>query len=526
MTIELPRPLSEDRAGPLPVLPSRRSWPLFDGAASQRIERAALAAAVPHALMARAGLGVARLALALAPQARRIWLLVGPGNNGGDGLVAARHLHLQGLAVRVSLVGNTAHRPADALDALQQARQAGVSLHDGPLPPWPADQPADFIIDALLGLGSQRAPEGAIAEALRSIQASAAPVLAVDLPTGLCGDSGRCLGDMAVVASHTLSLLTLKPGLFTAQGRDHAGRVWFDGLGVAGATEAPTAWLAGPQSLTDGLPLRRHAQHKGSFGDVLVLGGAAGMGGAALLAARAALTAGAGRVYLTRLDDRLDDSLSPDPLRPELMPRSVQQALVPALLMRSTVVCGCGGGSAVNELLPAVLANAARLVLDADALNAVAADTRLQAALLARAAQGLPTVLTPHPLEAARLLGLDTRTVQAQRRRSAQTLADRLQATVVLKGSGTLLAGPGRAPWINPTGNARLGSGGTGDVLAGWLGGLWSQLDATQGFEAAAASAWLHGQAAEQGGSGDPRLPLRAADLIEAMAASLPAIGG
>ncbi len=519
--MKLPHPCADTGAGPRPVLPSQRGWPLFDAAASRRIEQAALAEALPHSLMARAGLGVARLALALAPQARRIWVLAGQGNNGGDGLVAARHLHLQGLAVRVSLVGDASRLPADALDALARARQAGVAIHSGPDNPWPAGQRADGIIDALLGMGARRGPEGAIAEAVRQIQASAAPVLAVDLPTGLCGDTGRRLGEWAVVAAHTLSLLTLKPGLFTGQGRDHAGRVWFDDLGLAEPLEFPQASLAGPEPLRSLLPLRAHAQHKGSFGDVLVLGGAAGMGGAALLAARAALAAGAGRIYLARLDDRLD----PDPVRPELMPRSVQAALDPALLARATIVCGCGGGSAVRDILPAVLAHAARLVLDADALNALAADAGLRAALRDRAARGLPSVLTPHPLEAARLLGVDAGTVQSRRQHSAQTLADGLQATVVLKGSGTLIAAPGRTPLINPTGNARLGSGGTGDVLAGWLGGQWSQASDGQAFEAAAASVWLHGHAAELTGSGDQRLPLRAADLIEAMAASLPSAG-
>jgi len=172
--------------------------------------------------------------------------------------------------------------------------------------------------------------------------------------------------------------------------------------------------------------------------------------------------------------------------------------------------------------LPAVILHSARLVLDADALNAVATDADLRAALLVRGKAGTPTVLTPHPLEAARLLGITAAAVQGQRQHSAQDLADQLSATVVLKGSGTVIATPGRTPGINPTGNARLGSAGSGDVLAGWLGGLWSQAGSQQGFEAATASVWLHGHAAEQGDPKTLRLPLRAADLIEAMAASMP----
>ena len=510
-----PYPDRDAATGPLPVLPSHRPWPLFDAASSRRIEQSALAAAAPQALMARAGLAVARLALAVAPAARRIWVAAGPGNNGGDGLVAARHLHAAGVEARVSLLGDAARLPADAAQALAAAQQAGVPISaDLASPTHAASWPADLAIDALLGLGASRAPTGAIAAAVGQLNQLACPLLAVDLPTGLCADTGRRLGQTAVQATHTLALLTLKPGLFTAQGRDHAGRIWLDQLGVHQPAVQPSAKLIGPDTLLRLLPGRNHSQHKGIFGDVLVLAGAPGMGGAALLAARAALTAGAGRVYLCRLDG----VSAPDSQRPELMPRSLAAALDVALLGRATVVCGCGGGSAVAAVLPSVLVHAARLVLDADALNHIAADITLQHLLRARAAGQLPTVLTPHPLEAARLLGLDTTAVQADRLGHAQALAEQLQAVVVLKGSGSVVAAPGQPPAINPTGNARLGSAGTGDVLAGWLGGLWSQAGPTPAVDAACASVWLHGRAAE---AGDNRLPLRAGDLADAMVAAL-----
>ncbi len=510
---------------PLPalraVLPSQADWPLFDAAASRQIEHAALATSAPQTLMAQAGLAVAKLALAMAPASRQVWIAAGPGNNGGDGLVAGRLLHQQGWSVRISLVGDPAQRPPNAAWALQTAQDAGVwietdlaglAAHTG------------LAIDALLGLGHSRAPQGAIAQAVRLLNAGQAPVLAVDLPTGLCGDTGRRLGDEVVAAAHTLALLTLKPGLFTGHGRDQAGRVWLASLGVEGVNAVPSALLQGPGLLDQWLPARRHAQNKGSFGDVLVIAGAPGMGGAASLAARAALAAGAGRVYLARLDG----NELPDAMRPELMPRSLAQALQPALLAGATVVCGCGGGTAVAAILPAVLAHAGRLVLDADALNAVAAAPGLLQALRQRAAAGLPSVLTPHPLEAARLLGCSSAQVQADRLAAARALAELCQATLLLKGSGTVVTAPGGSPSINPTGNARLGSAGSGDVLAGWLGGLWSQTFAAgagdaQGIHAARAAAWLHGQAAE---AGDARLPLRAGDLIEAMVSALPAAGG
>jgi ADP-dependent NAD(P)H-hydrate dehydratase / NAD(P)H-hydrate epimerase len=190
----------------------------------------------------------------------------------------------------------------------------------------------------------------------------------------------------------------------------------------------------------------------------------------------------------------------------------------PPTLAHATVVCGCGGGDAVRQTLPRLLSSALRLVLDADALNAVATDASLQTLLQARAGRGLASVLTPHPLEAARLLGMHTAEVQADRLASAQQLALRYQCSVVLKGSGTVVASAGQVPSINPTGNAALASAGTGDVLAGWLGGLWSQQAGTDtgadaAHQAAIAAVWMHGAAAECVANG----PMRAADLIERM---------
>ncbi len=497
--------------GPLAVLPSGRRWPLHGVAASRAIEHTALAGAPPHALMEFAGLSVARLAMAVAPMAGSVWVAAGPGNNGGDGLVAARWLRQWGRHVQVSQLTAPAALPADAGWALLQAQQAGVAIHQG-LPGQPEQRAGDLAIDALLGLGARRPPQGALAEAIALLNAGAASVLAVDMPSGLHADTGALLGQQAVQATHTLSLLTLKLGLFTAQARDHAGRVWFDALGqTVTASHLPQAWLAGPPQRRQ----RRHDQHKGSFGDLLVVGGAVGMAGAALLAARAALAAGAGRVYLVRLDGAAAEA---DGLSPELMSRRLDQVLLPELLAQATVVCGCGGGQAVRQPLPALLHHAARLVLDADALNALAADPALRQALRARSRAGLATVLTPHPLEAARLLACGVAQVQADRLRAAQTLADDLGSTVLLKGSGTVVCHSGRPPCINPTGNARLGSAGSGDVLAGWIGGSWSATDQADGLEAAVGSAWLHGRAAEVDAAAQRAgLPLCASALIPAM---------
>ncbi len=491
---------------PLLVVAGATPWPLHDAPATRRAEQAAAAGLPAPPLMASAGLAVARLGLALAPHAPAVQVWAGPGNNGGDGLVAARHLHAAGLRVSVCLLADTARLPADAQAALRQAQAAGLSITDALLPPAAPD---DLLIDALLGLGAARAPAGALAAAMGAINRHRGSTLGVDIPSGLHPDSGACLGDAAVRCTDTLSLLTLKPGCFTGAGRDHAGRVWLDALGIDAGPA--TAWLTGGGAL----PARRQASHKGRFGDVAVIGGAPGMVGAAWLAARAALAAGAGRVFCSLLDA---ETAPFDPTRPELMGRAAWWQSAPAVLAATTVVCGCGGGDAVRAALPALLAHVRWLVLDADALNTIAADPALQRQLQARSARGWATVLTPHPLEAARLLQVDARTVQGDRLRAAAGLVERYGATVLLKGSGSVVATPGQLPRINATGNAALATAGTGDVLAGWLAGLWAQAREADAADLAAMAAGQHGQAAERWRGQGRHGPLRAADLVEALA--------
>lgn len=496
------------------IIPSRDEWPLFDAAHTQRIERRERAGLPPHTLMARAGEAVAKLALAVAPHAQRVWVAAGPGNNGGDGLEAAALLCRAGREVEVTLLGDESALPDDAREALARAQAAGVRIVAQPSESGFASKLGahDIAIDALLGIGATRAPQGAIAASIRQLNALACPVLAVDVPSGLHAGTGQPLGEDCVVATHTLSLLTLKPGLFTGTGRDHAGGVWFEALGVGTGADDPEAWLAASEAGHVSGTARRHAQHKGSFGDVAVVGGAPGMAGAALLAARAAHAAGAGRVFVEMLGaEALRSSL--DPLRPELMFRHGWTQGPAETLAQSTVVCGCGGGDAVRASLPRLLSLAARLVLDADALNGLADDPSLATLLLARAGRRLGTVLTPHPLEAARLLGSTTAEVQADRLSAARTLADRFQCVVVLKGSGSIVAAPDHTPRINATGNASLATAGTGDVLAGWLGGRWAQSASAAPFSVAVQAVAEHGAAAHRRALG----PMRAGDLIEAL---------
>jgi hydroxyethylthiazole kinase-like uncharacterized protein yjeF len=302
-------------------------------------------------------------------------------------------------------------------------------------------------------------------------------------------------------------MLAWKPGLFTGAGRDRAGIAWLATLQNEVAPESPQAWLSGVSPRAP----RPHALHKGSFGDVAIVGGSHGMGGAAFLAARAAQAAGAGRVYVDLLDD---DLAALDPLHPELMVRrGWSTASTSEALARSTVVCGCGGDDAVRAPLPRLLSSARRLVLDADALNALATDPMLQRLLQARALRGLATVLTPHPLEAARLLGCPTAEVQRDRLHAARELAAQQNACVVLKGSGTVIAMPDRTPRINATGSAALATAGTGDVLAGWLGGRWAQV--TSNDESAGAYAVAIQAVAEHGAAVEP--PVEGALLASAL---------
>jgi ADP-dependent NAD(P)H-hydrate dehydratase / NAD(P)H-hydrate epimerase len=452
-----------------------RPWPLFDAATTRAIEQAGAAVLPAHTLMQRAGLAVARLALALAPHGTTFWIACGPGNNGGDGIEAAMHLRQWGKRAVVTWAGDEAKAPADSLASLQRARAGGVEFARQPPPHW------DLAVDALLGLGSSRPLEGVMGQWAAAMASSAAAVLSIDLPSGLDADTGA---GAAVRARATLSLLTLKPGLFTAGGRDAAGQVWFDDLGVEAASQQATAWLAGPPPAA----ARPHASHKGSYGDVAVIGGAPGMGGAALLAASAALHSGAGRIYVASLDT---EAPGMDPAQPELMMRRWDTLDLAGM----TVACGCGGGDAIRSVLPKVLSTAHALVLDADALNAIAADTQLQSLLQSRGRRNRPTVVTPHPLEAARLLECSASQIQQDRLAAGRELVQRFGCVAVLKGSGSVIAGPGVPPWINPTGNARLATAGTGDVLAGMVAARLAA--GTAAFEAAVGAVYMHGLAVD-----------------------------
>ncbi len=454
---------------------------LYDVANTRHIEADAQLNLPPHALMQRAGLAVAQLAMATAPHAQHIWVACGPGNNGGDGLEAAVHLSRWGKVPVLTWFGSPSQASSDTLAAYEKVRAQGLFISEQP----PAN--FDLCIDGLLGIGgTMRDPDTKMACCIEHMNRGGAPIFAIDVPTGLDANTG-VVAQLHVHASHSLSLLTLKPGLFTSQGRDACGEIWLDELGVSGNiphSPSPTARLNTPPNHA----ARPHASHKGSFGDVAVIGGAVGMTGAALLAARSALYAGAGRVFVGLLGEV---GPSHDALQPELMFRQIGSLNLSTM----TTVCGCGGGSAIASHLVKILASPAPVVVDADALNAIASDPALQNALKSRSTRELVTVLTPHPLEAARLLGRDSAQVQADRLQAASQMAALFGCTVILKGSGTVIAQPGQTPVINATGNARLATAGTGDVLAGMVGAYIAKGQAA--FQAACAAVYMHGAIAD-----------------------------
>ncbi|MGH8633898.1 MAG: NAD(P)H-hydrate epimerase, partial [Burkholderiales bacterium] len=351
--------------------------PVFLVREIREIERLAQARPSTPRLMERAGLAVAERARELlGEKEKRILLIAGPGNNGGDALVAARHLKQWWLDVTVVFTGVESKLPEDAKAALAEWKTAGGALHES----VPASRHWDLVVDGLFGIGLERALEGRYAELVNLINASGSRVLAIDIPSGLHADSGRVLG-CAVRAHHTLTFFGLKPGLLTLDGPDHAGEVRLHGLGMnIPEKSAPAGRRIESALLSAILRPRPHNSHKGMYGNVGILGGAPGMVGAALLAGRATLRLGAGRVYV----GLFADSPGVDLDQPELMLRPAQELLKMEGL--DCIVCGPGLGQsqAAQHALAALLGHSAPLIVDADALNLIAADAKVRQALAVR----------------------------------------------------------------------------------------------------------------------------------------------
>ncbi|HSH07600.1 MAG TPA: NAD(P)H-hydrate dehydratase [Burkholderiales bacterium] len=478
------------------------SRPIYLTEDIRRIESAA--GAVRPTLMVRAGEAAAALALQLVPdKGKDVLVLAGPGNNGGDAYEAAARLKAAFLRVTLVSPADPAKLPPDAAEALRKWQAAGgETLREVPAGPrW------SLVVDGLFGIGLTREPQGEYARLIELANAQSCPVLALDIPSGLASDTGRVLGQ-AVRATHTVTFIALKPGLLTLAGPDHCGVLQVAELGLdVRSLLAPKGWVAEPATMRWVLKPRLREFHKGRAGSLGVLGGASGMVGAALLAGRAALKLGAGRVYVGLLDHEAPEV---DPLAPELMLRHPDDALGQSL---DTIVVGPGLGQSerAQTLLGAALASDMPCVLDADALNLLADDSDLRNACARRRAD---TIITPHPGEAARLLQTRVPDVQDDRLATARALAERLNAHTVLKGNGSVLVATDGHWFVNTAGNPGMASAGMGDTLSGFLGALLAQ--GYSGEAALVLGVHLHGAAADAlVAQGVGPVGLTAGELIE-----------
>ena len=454
--------------------------PLLTVAELRALEKTAQSALPPGTLMARAGAAAAaRIATLHTNSPASICVVSGPGNNGGDGYIAASEMQAAGC--RVTCVQLAKPVADDARNALALWRTSG-GITSASLP---THEKFDVIVDAVLGIGQTRPLQGRVLEAAHWINAQRTRVIAIDVPSGLDADRGCWVGGVeGVYASETITFIADKPGLHTGDGVDAAGAVTLDRLGVEPVSTRTT--LSDPSDFPQISAPRRRNTHKGSYGNALVIGGGAGMVGAALLAARAALVLGAGRVYIDCIGA---PEFRVDPGQPELMFRPYASIENPHAIV---IGCGLGQSEAARRALQWALDSDASLIIDADALNLLSQGPALSEVLAARNAT---TVLTPHPLEAARLLQISADDVQLDRVASARELATRYRSIVVLKGAGTINVHTNGRCAINPTGGPALATAGTGDVLAGLLGSLFAQR--FDPWQATLAATWLHGRAGE-----------------------------
>ncbi len=488
------------------TLHDRLPQSLFHAHEIRQIEKNAAALAQAPDLMARAGLAVAESARAWLGNGSAILVLAGPGNNGGDALIAARHLKQWWYKIDVVFTGQADKLPPDAAKAYSVWLDSGGTL----LEDLPENGRWDLVIDGLFGIGLDRDLDDRHYALVKRVNSLKLPLLAVDIPSGLDSETGQPFRAV-IKASHTLTFLGLKPGLLTAYGPDYCGEIHLDLLGI-GATSLPAAKgrLLAQQEVASCMKPRPMNSHKGLLGSVGVLGGAESMCGAAFLAGRAALKLGAGRVYLGLL---ADNAPAMDTGQPEIMLRTPAH-LFDLLDQLSCLVVGPGLGQsdAAYALMEQALSTDLPLVLDADALNLIATHPELGQQLKARKAQ---SILTPHPAEAARLMGCGSHDIQQDRLGAALVLAGRYNSMVVLKGAGTICALPDENWWINPTGNPGLSSAGMGDVLAGMIGAFIAQR--VNPRQATLLGVYLHGAAAdEQVRNGIGPVGLTASEVIDA----------
>ena len=419
------------------------------------------------------------------PAAQRIVVFCGPGNNAGDGYILARLARAQRLQVTVVALSDPGSLPGDARQAWQDFIAAGGTTCD-----WSNDclEAAEVVVDAIFGIGVSRALDEKMIERIRVINECHAPILALDVPSGLDADTGWIHG-AAIRAERTLAFIGLKLGFYLGEGPDCTGIVMFDDLDLpvqALSQVAPAALRIGEDALARLLPRRRRTTHKGQQGHVLIIGGGTGMAGAARLAGEAALRVGAGLVTVATRPENVAAIVAQ---RPELICRSIERAEDLAALLDRADVLAIGPGLGQDEWAKTVIGSALQCdkpaVIDADALNLLAQSP----------SRGEQRILTPHPGEAGRLLGISTADVQKDRLAAARMIAERYGGTVVLKGAGTLVVNSDSLPSICDQGNPGMASPGMGDVLTGVIAGIAAQT--AELAEAARAGVLVHAMAGD-----------------------------
>jgi ADP-dependent NAD(P)H-hydrate dehydratase / NAD(P)H-hydrate epimerase len=471
----------------------------------RRMDRAAIdVAGIPgYTLMERAAAAALELARRSWPAAKRWQVLCGGGNNGGDGYVLARLARQQGIGVHVTSLVSPDALQGDAATAYRDFVGTG-----GAAASWDRrlDEEADLLVDAILGSGLERNVEGLFAEAVEALCDHRAPVLALDIPSGISGDTGKVMG-CAVRAAETVTFVGLKSGLFLGDARDFVGKLSFAGLGIPDSARALPALMRRIDvgAATPLLAPRPRDSHKGDFGHLLLVGSGPGMAGAIRLAGEAALRTGAGRVSIATHPAHCAAIASGCP---ELMCHGVSGGKdLEALLDRSDTVAigpGLGTDGWAEGLLEGVLSSGLPAVVDADGLNLLAQRPRHYA----------QWILTPHPGEAARLLASSTAAIQGARIDAIKRLAERFGGTIVLKGAGTLVSSSDGPPWLCTVGNPGMAAPGMGDVLTGVIGALLAQGATLE--EAAITGVEVHGQAGDMAAGRTPR-GLLASDLMPAL---------
>jgi ADP-dependent NAD(P)H-hydrate dehydratase / NAD(P)H-hydrate epimerase len=464
-----------------------KTEPIYLTAQIRLIERAAVDDNPRVQLMERAGEAAADIARSLLGEnATNVLVLAGPGNNGGDAYVVARLLKRWFYHVDVVALADPKKTDGDASKAFEMWREAGGDIHET----LPADQRYDLVIDGLFGIGLTREISGAYRKLIEQVITLDTPVLALDIPSGLDSDTGMVRG-IALPAHDTVTFIALKPGLLTRDGPDYCGNIRIADLGIATEEHVGAdGRLLREVTVKHLIARRKKNSHKGLYGDVAIIGGAEGMVGAPLLAARAALKLGAGRVFAGIV---AKDAPSIDPQCAEIMLREAEDILTLANIRALIVGPGLGKSVAAKRLLIRAIDTDWPLLIDADGLTWIAAEPDLQLALHNREAT---TIITPHPAEAARLLGTLTGNVQNDRLAAARELVNQLHSHVVLKGVGSICITRNGKWHINTSGNPGLASAGMGDALVGMIAALMGQ--GLSAEHAMLYGVYLHGAAADR----------------------------